>query len=63
MAHHNMTIPPAGEPHNTNRAAKGVSYFTPAQLPPAGTALIVEGQKSVPKLFKPLKLRGITLQN
>ncbi|KAK5108435.1 hypothetical protein LTR62_008322 [Meristemomyces frigidus] len=51
------------ESHNVNRAAPGVSYFTPLQSPPAGTALVVEGQKSVPKLFKPLKLRGLTLQN
>lgn len=50
-------------PHNENRPAKGISYFTPAQEIPAGTALIVEGQKSVPKLFKPLKLRGLTMQN
>ncbi|KAK4895198.1 NADH-dependent flavin oxidoreductase [Elasticomyces elasticus] len=62
-AHHNIAHEPEGEPHNVNRAAPGVSYFTPKQEPPAGTALIVEGQTTVPKLFKPLKLRGITLQN
>jgi len=63
MSHHNITHQPEEESHNVNRAARGISYFTPAQLPPAGTALVSEGQKSVPKLFKPLKLRGLTLQN
>ncbi|TKA66480.1 hypothetical protein B0A55_10065 [Friedmanniomyces simplex] len=62
-AHHNITHQPEEESHNVNRAAKGISYFTPAQIPPAGTALVLEDQKSVPKLFKPLKLRGTTLQN
>lgn len=62
-AHHNITENVEEESHNVNRAAKGVSYFTPAQDPPAGTALIVDDQKQVPKLFKPLKLRGLVLQN
>ncbi|EMC99563.1 hypothetical protein BAUCODRAFT_29934 [Baudoinia panamericana UAMH 10762] len=63
MSHHNVSQGVEEEPHNVNRAAKGISYFTPAQLPPAGTALVVDGQKDVPKLFKPLKLRGVTFQN
>ncbi|WYZ43346.1 hypothetical protein EsH8_VI_001045 [Colletotrichum jinshuiense] len=46
-----------------NRAAPGIPYFTPLQDPPAGTALLAEGQKDVPKLFRPLKLRGLVLQN
>lgn len=62
-SHHNITHKPEEEPHNVNRAAPGVPYFTPAQTPPAGTALVFEDTKSVPKLFKPLKLRGLTLQN
>ncbi|KAK3615064.1 NADH-dependent flavin oxidoreductase [Elasticomyces elasticus] len=62
-AHHNISHEVEGQSHNVNRPATGISYFTPAQLPPAGTALILEDQKTVPKLFKPLKLRGITLQN
>ncbi|KAK3613455.1 NADH-dependent flavin oxidoreductase [Elasticomyces elasticus] len=62
-AHHNISHEVEGESHNVNRPATGISYFTPTQLPPAGTALILEDQKTVPKLFKPLKLRGITLQN
>lgn len=41
-----------------NVAAKGVSYFTPAQEPPAGTQL--DGSS---KLFTPLTIRGVTFQN
>ncbi|KAJ5347537.1 uncharacterized protein N7506_000790 [Penicillium brevicompactum] len=41
-----------------NIAAKGVSYYTPAQEPPAGTQL--EGSI---KLFTPLTIRGVTLPN
>lgn len=62
-AHHNVNADVKEEPHSVNRAAPGVSYFTPAQDPPAGTAFVADGQKSVAKLFKPLKLRGLTLQN
>jgi hypothetical protein len=62
-SHHALAHKPEEEPHNANRAAPGISYFTPAQIPPAGTALVLEGQNSVPKLFRPLKLRGLTLQN
>ena len=41
-----------------------VSYFTPAQTPPAGTAYDPQPDGSaIPKLFQPLKLRGLTLQN
>ena len=49
-----------GETHHVNRPTPGISYFTPAQCPPAGTAI---DEKPVPKLFSPLKVRGITLQN
>ncbi|KAL4994454.1 NADH oxidase [Aspergillus recurvatus] len=35
-------------------------YFTPAQSPPAGTAL---DPHSLAKLFTPLKIRGLTVQN
>lgn len=47
-----------------NEAAKGISYYTPAQQPPAGTASDPQPDGShPPKLFQPLKLRGLTLQN
>ncbi|KAF7169902.1 hypothetical protein CNMCM6106_004772 [Aspergillus hiratsukae] len=44
--------------------AEGISYFTPAQNPPAGTAANPQtnGQK-IPKLFTPLTIRGVTFQN
>lgn len=41
--------------------APGVPFYTPAQDPPAGTALDTGAE--VPTLFTPLKLRGMTLQN
>ncbi|KAH7197536.1 uncharacterized protein B0J16DRAFT_21466 [Fusarium flagelliforme] len=43
-----------------NKAASGVPYFTPAQEPPAGTPLKTD---SAPTLFKPLRTRGVELQN
>ncbi|KAF7715328.1 NADH:flavin oxidoreductase/NADH oxidase family protein [Penicillium ucsense] len=44
--------------------APGISYFTPAQYPPAGTARNPQTSgKPVPKLFKPLTIRGQTFQN
>ncbi|CAM1509508.1 Fc.00g032470.m01.CDS01 [Cosmosporella sp. VM-42] len=41
-----------------NVAAEGISYFTPAQDPPAGTQL-----NPTTKLFTPLTIRGVTFQN
>ncbi|KAB8249566.1 hypothetical protein BDV35DRAFT_344924 [Aspergillus flavus] len=41
-----------------NIAAEGISYYTPAQVPPAGTQ--VEGST---KLFSPLTIRGVTFPN
>lgn len=47
-----------------NVPAKGVSYFTPAQTPPSGTAIDPQpGGKRIPKLFQPLTIRGVTFQN
>jgi len=46
-----------------NVPAKGVPFFTPAQNPPSGTLLEVPDGKQEPKLFTPLKIRGLTLQN
>ncbi|KAK8116616.1 uncharacterized protein PG998_004897 [Apiospora kogelbergensis] len=47
-----------------NVAADGISYFTPAQDPPSGTGVAskVDGNP-IPKLFTPLKLRGVTFPN
>lgn len=47
-----------------NKAAKGISYFTPEQDPPAGTAIGADqsGTK-IPKLFQPLRIRDLVLQN
>jgi hypothetical protein len=46
-----------------NEPAKGISYFTPAQNPPAGTLVKVSEGRKEPKLFTPLKIRGMTVQN
>ncbi|KAF2193940.1 FMN-linked oxidoreductase [Zopfia rhizophila CBS 207.26] len=63
-SHHGVPCDVKGEPHNVNKAAPGISYFTPAQSPPAGTALgMKDGSDKIPKLFTPLKLRGQTLHN
>ncbi|KAL7619381.1 NADH-dependent flavin oxidoreductase [Parahypoxylon ruwenzoriense] len=47
-----------------NKTAKGVPFYTPAQEPPAGTAVDPQPDGSpIPKLFTPLKIRGLTLHN
>ena len=61
-SHHNLTHDPELESHNVNKRAPGISYFTPWQNPPAGTAL-VSGNEEVPKLFRPLQIRGMRMQN
>lgn len=58
-SHHNVQAPAVTEGHLVNKAAPNTPYFTPLQNPPAGTALLSEGKKDVPKLFRPLKLRGL----
>ena len=42
-----------------NPPAEGAPYYTPAQIPPSGTAL----SSNPPKLFTPLTVRGVTFQN
>lgn len=42
-----------------NIAAAGISYYTPAQYPPAGTSI----GDGTAKLFTPLTIRGVTFQN
>ncbi|THW00103.1 NADH:flavin oxidoreductase/NADH oxidase [Aureobasidium pullulans] len=63
ISHHNITENVVGESKHINRAAPGAPYFTPLQSPPAGAAFVREDGKTVPKLFQPLKLRGLTLPN
>ncbi|PGH35593.1 hypothetical protein GX50_01574 [[Emmonsia] crescens] len=47
-----------------SKPAPGVSYFTPFQNPPSGTAADPQSDGSrPPKLFRPLKVRGVTFQN
>ncbi|RDB27989.1 NADPH dehydrogenase afvA [Hypsizygus marmoreus] len=51
-------------PNNRNIPAPNVPYFTPAQVPPAGTAANPQPDgKPIPKLFQPLKIRGVELHN
>lgn len=47
-----------------NIPAPNVPYFTPAQIPPAGTALVPQPSgKPVPTLFQPIKIRGVEFPN
>ncbi|OAX38157.1 FMN-linked oxidoreductase [Rhizopogon vinicolor AM-OR11-026] len=47
-----------------NRPAPAVSYFTPAQVPAAGTAFDPQPDGTpIPKLFQPIKIRGTTFHN
>ncbi|KAH8705045.1 putative NADH-dependent flavin oxidoreductase [Talaromyces proteolyticus] len=46
------------------KPAKGISYFTPAQDPPAGIAANPQSDGAeIPKLFKPLTIRGVEFHN
>ncbi|OSX64135.1 hypothetical protein POSPLADRAFT_1138382 [Postia placenta MAD-698-R-SB12] len=45
-------------------AAPNTPYFTPLQVPPAGTAVDAQPEgKPIPKLFQPIKIRGVQFQN
>ncbi|THH05735.1 hypothetical protein EW145_g4579 [Phellinidium pouzarii] len=51
-------------PSVPNVPAPNTSYFTPAQLPPSGTALNPQPDgKPIPKLFQPIKIRGVEFHN
>lgn len=51
-------------PDIRNEAAEGVPYYTPAQKPSAGTAVTPQADgRPVPKLFTPLLIRGLKMQN
>lgn len=63
-AHHALPKSVEGENQLENKPAPGVSYFTPLQDPPAGTAIgMKDGSDKIPKLFHPIKIRGLELQN
>lgn len=57
----------AGEQHKQdifNEPQEGIPYYSPAQKPPSGTAVTPQpDHKPVPKLFQPLKIRGVEMQN
>ena len=56
-------MPPPPFPNGFTNAIQ-IPYFTPAQEPPSGTASDPQPDgKPIPKLFQPLKIRGLTLQN
>lgn len=69
LAHNSVPLTrsrlPAGEEHRIeNKSAENVPFYTPAQDPPAGTALDPQPDgKPIPKLFLPLTIRGIQFQN
>ena len=47
-----------------NVPAPNIPYFTPAQVPPAGSALVPQPSgKSIPTLFQPIKIRGVEFPN
>ncbi|KAI1453660.1 NADPH dehydrogenase [Annulohypoxylon moriforme] len=61
MATNENSLQPKSIP---NKPADGVQFFTPAQEPPAGTAVNPQPDGGpIPKLFTPLKIRGVTFQN
>lgn len=51
-----------GEKSSQVEAAKGAPFFTAAQDPPAGTA-VSSPDVEIPKVFKPITIRGLTMQN
>ncbi|KAI9835876.1 MAG: hypothetical protein M1819_001774 [Sarea resinae] len=56
--------PPAADLSLKNVGAPGISYFTPAQAIPSGTASNPQPDGTTPpKLFTPLNIRGLTMQN
>jgi 2,4-dienoyl-CoA reductase-like NADH-dependent reductase (Old Yellow Enzyme family) len=72
--HHGITVSRTGTPFQekedkcsepiVNESAENCSFFTPKQDPRAGSAIVPQPSgKPVPKLFTPLKIRGIELHN
>jgi hypothetical protein len=60
---------PKAHPHESlqlrqaNQENNERSYFTPQQKIPAGTAIVKADGPSTPKVFQPLQLRSLRLQN
>ncbi|KAH8108445.1 hypothetical protein DFH11DRAFT_1632881 [Phellopilus nigrolimitatus] len=51
-------------PSVANKPAPSVPYFTPAQVPPSGTALSPQPDgKPIPRVFQPIKIRGVEFHN
>lgn len=48
-----------------SKPAEGVPFYTPAQVPSAGTALDFDPEhpSKTPTIFHPLTIRGVTLAN
>ncbi|KAH9947611.1 hypothetical protein B0H21DRAFT_323921 [Amylocystis lapponica] len=47
-----------------NAPAPGVSYYTPSQYPPAGSAVHPQPHgRPIPALFQPITIRGVTFPN
>jgi hypothetical protein len=47
-----------------SRPAPNLLYFTPAQVPAAGTAIDPQPDgQSIPTLFRPIRIRGVTFHN
>ena len=47
-----------------NKPAPSISYFTPSQVPAAGTAFDPQpDERPIPTLFQPLTIRGVTFHN
>lgn len=48
-----------------SKPAEGVAFYTPAQVPSAGTALDFDPEhpSKTPTIFHPLTIRGVTLIN
>lgn len=60
-------VPPSQAPSKPslyNKPAEGVPFFTPEQSPISGTAFDPQPDgKAIPKVFTPIKIRGVTFQN
>jgi len=51
-------------PSAVNAPAPNTPYFTPAQVPPSGTALNPQPDGNpIPKLFQPIRIRGVEFHN